>query len=86
MYLICYDVINPKRRNKIKNIVYTYAFGGQKSAVESLLNKKEVDEIAKNISLKMNLREDRAHIIKVKKFAYLGTAKEIKFDKGDIIV
>lgn len=86
MYLICYDVTDAKRRRKIKETAYSYAFGGQKSAVESLLDKKELNEVARKISAKMDLEKDRAHIVKVKKFIFLGTAKELKFDKGDIIV
>jgi CRISPR-associated protein Cas2 len=86
MHLICYDIVNTKRRRKIKDIAYSYAFGGQKSAVETLLDKKELNNVARKISAKMDLEEDRAHIVKVKKFIFLGTAKELKFDKGDIIV
>jgi CRISPR-associated protein Cas2 len=86
MYLICYDVSDTKRRRKIKDIAYSYAFGGQKSAVEALLDKKELNNVARKISSKMDLEEDRVHIVKVKKFIFLGSAKELKFDKGDIIV
>jgi len=85
-YLIGYDVINHKRRNKIRKIVYSYAFGGQKSAVEALLSKKEVFEVARKLSVVMNLENDSVHIIGVKKFLYLGKAKEIKFENGDIII
>jgi CRISPR-associated protein Cas2 len=70
MYLICYDVTDAKRRRKIKEIAYSYAFGGQKSAVESLLDKKELNEVARKISAKMDLEEDKAHIVKVKKFIF----------------
>jgi len=86
MYLIGYDVINHKRRRKIRQISYSYAFGGQKSAVEAILDKKEVFELAKKLSAKMDLSEDKIHIIKVKKFIYLGKAKEITFENGDIII
>jgi CRISPR-associated protein Cas2 len=86
MHLICYDIVNTKRRRKIKDIAYSYAFGGQKSAVETLLDKKELNNVARKISAKMDLEEDKAHIVKVKKFIFLGSAKELKFDKGDIIV
>ena len=86
MYLIGYDVINPKRRSKIRKIAYSYAFGGQKSALEAILNKKEVFDLAKKLSVKMDLSKDRAHIVKVKKFLYLGKAKEITFKNGDIII
>jgi CRISPR-associated endonuclease Cas2 len=86
MYLIAYDVVDSKRRKKVQKVAYSYAFGGQKSALEALLLKKELKEIAKKISSKMDLETDRAHIVKVKKFIYLGVAREIKFNKGDIIV
>ena len=50
MYLIAYDVTDNKRRYKIRKIAYSYAFGGQKSALEADLNKKEIFELAKKIS------------------------------------
>ena len=86
MYLIGYDVIDNKRRSRIRNIAYSYAFGGQKSAVESILTKREVFELAKRLSAKMDLSEDKVHIVKVKKFLYLGKAKEITFENGDIVI
>ena len=86
MFLIGYDVVEHKRRRKIRNIAYSYAFGGQKSAVEAILTKREVFELAKRLSTKMDLSEDKVHIVKVKKFLYLGKAKEITFKDGDIII
>jgi len=86
MYLIGYDVIDSKRRRKIRQISYSYAFGGQKSAIEAILDKKEVFELARKLSAKMDLSEDRVHIVKVKKFIFLGKAKEITFKNGDIII
>ncbi|NPA88511.1 MAG: CRISPR-associated endonuclease Cas2 [Epsilonproteobacteria bacterium] len=86
MYLIAYDISDPKRRRKVQKIAYSYALGGQKSAVEALLKKSEIFEVARQISAKMDLENDRAHIVKVKKFIFLGTAKEITFDKGDIVI
>ena len=47
MYLIAYDVSDLKRRKKVQKVAYSYAFGGQKSAVEALLNKKDLFELAK---------------------------------------
>ena len=86
MYLIAYDITHPKRRAKIRKIAYSYALGGQKSAVEADISKKEVFEIAKKLSAKMNLEIDKAHIIKVEKFIYLRNAKEITYKNGDIII
>ncbi|WP_456488750.1 CRISPR-associated endonuclease Cas2 [Caminibacter pacificus] len=86
MYLIAYDVSDLKRRKKVQKVAYSYAFGGQKSAVEALLNKKDLFELAKKISAKIDLEKDRVHIVKVKKFIFLGTAFEFSFDKGDIVI
>ncbi|QCT93641.1 CRISPR-associated endonuclease Cas2 [Caminibacter mediatlanticus TB-2] len=86
MYLIAYDIVDNKRRRKIQKLVYSYAFGGQKSALECLINKKEAIEIAKKLSKIIDLEKDRCHIIKVEKFIYLRSAKEITFKNGDIIL
>ena len=86
MYLIAYDVSDNKRRRKVQKLVYSYAFGGQKSAVECLINKSEAEEIARKISRIIDLSIDRCHIIRVEKFIYLRSAKEITFDRGEIII
>ena len=86
MYLIAYDIVDNKRRRKAQKLVYSYAFGGQKSALECLISKKEAVEIAKKLSKIINLEEDRCHIVKVEKFIYLRSAKEISFKNGDIIL
>ena len=60
MYLIAYDVTDNKRRYKIRKIAYSYAFGGQKSALEADLNKKEIFELAKKnyeLAKQSNLKE-----------------------------
>lgn len=85
-YLIAYDVSDVKRRVKIQKYIYSYAFGGQKSAVETFLDKKEILKIAKKLSVLMDLEKDRIHMVKVKKFIFLRSAKDINFDKGDIII
>ena len=86
MYLIGYDVNSPKRLARVRKVAYSYAFGGQKSAVEAFLDKRELNELALNLSRVINLERDRVHIVKVKKFLYLGKAKEISFEKGDIVI
>ncbi len=86
MYLVAYDVENHKRRKKAQKIAYSYAFGGQKSAVEAPLNEREVFEVARKLSQVIDLERDKVHIVKVKKFIFLRSAKEIKFEKGDIVI
>jgi len=85
-YLVAYDVADNTRRKKIQKIAYSYSFGGQKSALEAFLEKKELIELARKLTQKMDLEKDRVHIVKIKKFIFLGSAKEINFENGDIII
>jgi CRISPR-associated endonuclease Cas2 len=85
-YLICYDISNKKRLSKVKKIAYSYALGGQKSAVEAPLDKKLLIELIDRLK-KVIKESDKVNII-----AYsgepicFGKANFIEFDKGVIIV
>jgi CRISPR/Cas system-associated endoribonuclease Cas2 len=50
MYIIAYDVRNEKRNYKARKVAYSFAFGGQKSVVEALLDKRELEEVALKLS------------------------------------
>ena len=39
-YLVCYDIADKKRLAKVRKVAYSYALGGQKSAVEAPLDVK----------------------------------------------
>jgi CRISPR-associated endonuclease Cas2 len=41
-YLIAYDVKNSKRRRRCAKVAYSYALGGQKSVLETILNPEEL--------------------------------------------
>ena len=85
-YIIAYDVFNVKRLQKVKKIVYSYALGGQKSAVEAPLAKKDI--VAFYAKLEPILKEeDRLNVICIKgQPILLGRAKHIEFEEGIIIV
>ena len=86
-YIICYDVSNNSRRAKVAQIAYSYAFGGQKSAIESYLTKNEMQEILKKLKSQINHKQDRINIIEVEqKTILLGVAKQLSFDKGVIVL
>jgi len=76
MYIIAYDVKNEKNY-KVRKMAYSFAFRGQKSVVEALLDKEKLEEVALKLSRVINLEKDRVHIVRVKKFLYLGRAKGI---------
>ncbi|BCD68469.1 CRISPR-associated endonuclease Cas2 [Nitratiruptor sp. YY09-18] len=87
LYLICYDIADKKRLYRVRKIAYSFAFGGQKSAIESYLSQKELEILAKRLFFRMNSDEDKINIIEIEKNAILlGKAKQLPFDKGTIVL
>ncbi len=86
-YLICYDIADKKRLYRVRKVAYSFAFGGQKSAIESYLSQKELDKLAKRLFLKIDIEKDKINIIEVEeRVILLGKAKRLIFDKGTIVV
>jgi CRISPR-associated endonuclease Cas2 len=85
-YLICYDIADKKRLAKVRKVAYSYALGGQKSAVEAPLSKKHLKELVKK--LQNLIREnDKINIIAFKDEPLcFGRADFIRYEKGVIIV
>jgi len=87
LYIICYDIADKKRLYRVRKVAYSFAFGGQKSAVEALLSEKELERAANKIFLKINPNFDKVNIVEVEKDAILlGKAKQLSFDKGTIVI
>jgi CRISPR-associated endonuclease Cas2 len=85
-YLICYDVFDTKRLKKVKKVAYSYAFGGQKSALEAPLDSVLMMELIKELE-KILKDEDKVNIIRVSKPILLGKATRIEYiDNGVVIV
>ena len=85
-YIIAYDVFNVKRLQKVKKIVYSYALGGQKSAVEAPLSKKDIVSLYAKLEPILK-EEDRLNVICIKgQPILLGRAKHIEFEEGIIIL
>jgi len=85
-YIVAYDILNGKRAVKVRKLVYSYALGGQKSALEVPLKKKELEEFLKQLTPLLG-DEDRVNIIEVEEEAMLfGKADVLAYDKGVIIV
>jgi len=85
-YIITYDIFNPKRAYKIRKLIYSYAFSGQKSLLELILNRRDLKDILK--LLKPLLEDnDAINIIEIEKNPMLfGKAKNLKYDNGVIII
>ncbi|SMC09206.1 CRISPR-associated endonuclease Cas2 [Nitratiruptor tergarcus] len=87
LYLICYDIADKKRLYKVRKVVYSFAFGGQKSAVESYLSQKDLEKLIRKLFLRMDAEVDRINIVEVEKDAILlGKAKQLPFDKGTVVI
>jgi len=86
-YLIAYDVMDNKRRRKCAKVAYSYAFGGQKSALEAVLEKRDVDIVSDELLDSIDPKEDRVNVVCVMPRAILmGRAKQLDFDDGVIVI
>jgi len=84
-YIIAYDIFNIKRLSKVKKVAYTYAMGGQKSAIEAPLDANLMKTLVKE--LKSIIKDkDRVNIIKVSQPILLGKALHIEFKKNGIVI
>jgi len=85
-YIIAYDILNVKRAYRIRKLVYDYASGGQKSALELLLSRNELKELLRLLK-PLLADEDCVNIIEVdRNFMLFGKADVLKYDKGVIVV
>jgi CRISPR-associated protein Cas2 len=86
-YLVAYDVVESKRRVRVAKLVYGYALGGQKSALEVPASRSEMRMLAEEIKKKIDVKTDRVHLIRVESDAILlGVAKQIDYEEGAIIL
>jgi len=60
-FIVAYDVFDTKRLPKVKKIVYSYAIGGQKSALEVLLDKNSMHQLLDEVDKELLLIEDFTH-------------------------
>ncbi|MCX7675820.1 MAG: CRISPR-associated endonuclease Cas2 [Alteraurantiacibacter sp.] len=65
LYLVCYDVADPKRLYRVHRFLLGYKVGGQKSFFECWLTPAELREVRAGLRARMNLAEDRAHIFQL---------------------
>jgi CRISPR-associated endonuclease Cas2 len=85
-FLVAYDIFDKKRLVKVKKIVYSYSLGGQKSALETPLNKQLMKELIKNLNTIIETK-DRVNIIKIiGEPILLGKAKHISYKKNGVII
>ncbi|MEA1892882.1 MAG: hypothetical protein U9N33_09240, partial [Campylobacterota bacterium] len=69
----------------VKKIAYSYALGGQKSAVEAPLDAKLMKALVKELETIIE-DEDKVNIIKVSEPILLGKATQISYKNNGIII
>jgi len=85
-YIIAYDIFDPKRLRKVKNIVYSYSIGGQKSAIEAPLDKYYMKLLVEELQKELD-KNDKVNIIKViGKPILLGKANQISYENNGVII
>jgi CRISPR-associated protein Cas2 len=65
LYLVCYDIADPRRLHRVHKFLTGYKVGGQKSFFECWLTAGELSLVCKGLLERMNVEEDRAHIFQL---------------------
>ena len=63
LYLVAYDVCDPRRLHRVCRYLTGYKVGGQKSVFEIWATDAELREIRKELDRLMQADEDRLHIL-----------------------
>ena len=90
-YLICYDVVKDKRRNKVAKLLEGYGLRVQKSVFECMLNEKQYAMITRKLNKYLNEDEDQLRFYPMsghtrRKVVILGTQPEREIDDDAFIV
>ncbi|MDR2506985.1 MAG: CRISPR-associated endonuclease Cas2 [Candidatus Accumulibacter sp.] len=65
LYLVCYDIADPRRLHRVHKFLMGYKAGGQKSFFECWLTAGELAQVRRGLLERMNVDEDRAHIFQL---------------------
>ncbi len=86
LYLVAYDVVDTKRLAKVRRLVYSYALGGQKSAMELPLSRVMLKELVDSL-MQIIKDDDKINIVQIgEKPLLFGKADFITYNKGVIVV
>ncbi len=85
-YIIAYDITSQKRAYKVRKILYEYTFGGQKSVLEMILSKADLEELIDRLKSLLKKR-DRVNIVEIyNDISVYGKTDILSYDRGVIII
>ena len=86
-FLVAYDIVKSSRRSRVAKLVYGYALGGQKSALEVPVSRSEARVLAHEIESRIDGETDKVNLIRVESEAILlGCASQLKYNEELIIL
>ena len=86
-FLVAYDIVKSSKRTRVAKLVYSYALGGQKSALEVPVSNTEAKVLAHEIESRIDSETDRVNLIRVEsKAILLGCASQLNYDEEMIIL
>jgi CRISPR-associated protein Cas2 len=90
-YLVCYDIVSDRRRNKVSKLLEAYGLRVQKSVFECVLDDKQQEFLQKRLLQLLNKREDQIRFYPLSascrsKVAILGIQPAIAVDDTAFIV
>jgi len=90
-YLICYDIVNDSRRNKVSRLLEAYGLRVQKSVFECVLDDKQYENLSKRLLKLLNKHSDQIRFYPLSahcrcKVVVLGIQPEFAVDDAAFIV
>ncbi len=90
-YLVCYDIVNNRRRNKVSKMLEAYGLRVQKSVFECVLDEKQHENLQKRLVKLLNKREDQIRFYPLSarcrgQIVVLGVQPEFVVDDAAFIV
>jgi CRISPR-associated protein Cas2 len=91
LYLVCYDVVQDRRRNRVSNLLKGYGVRVQKSVFECVLNEDQYDMICRRLSWYIDTEEDQVRLYPMTKYArqqvkIVGLNPELQIDDNVFVM
>ena len=65
LFLVCYDIAEPRRQRQVRRYLQGYKVEGQKSVFECWMTAVEYVQVMKVLSGLINAEEDRIHVFQL---------------------